>query len=507
MAKHAARGGMNPGARRRLRVLVVGTGPAGLAAAARLVERGRERVRVRLVALGHHLGGKAASWRDGEGRIIEHGQHVVIGWYRELIGLLTRAGVDAQARLNWNHGETHLYEPRDQRVHTLRLRRNPLATLGSALGYSGLSAREKANVAAFVAGNAALFLGLQALESLDDICFTAFCLANGLAPSIVQTSIFRASRTAQLNWPGEISAYSMLKATRVMGRDYRSARYAFPDGGMSERFWEPVLAHFKDLGGEIEFMKKLTAIHLDHGRAVAVSFGEPDSAGHHAASPHRSAFPGPIPLKPGSERLDRDFDYLITTLPATAFQELNRGDAGFWATPGFADIRRLRGVKPLGLQLWHRAALTRRYPGALGGLDGPLPYLVDNKHLMREYRYDPRYGAVLHFVGQETGYEDWSDEQHLATCLDNLRRVPGAEALDRDGVLHWQVVRHHSPDQLYFYTEPGIQRFRPHPRTAIPNLFLAGDWVRSELDFPCMETAVRTGQTAADKVLYALAAA
>ena len=35
-------------------------------------------------------------------------------------------------------------------------------------------------------------------------------------------------------------------------------------------------------------------------------------------------------------------------------------------------------------------------------------------------------------------------------------------------------------------------------------LWLAGDWVRSELDFPCMETAVRTGLAAADAVLKAL---
>ncbi|MCC6999961.1 MAG: FAD-dependent oxidoreductase [Deltaproteobacteria bacterium] len=491
----------------RTRVLVVGAGPAGLAAAARLVERGGARLRVRLAALGHHLGGKAASWRDSEGRYIDHGQHVVIGWYRELLALLERAGVDTRARLSWNGGETHLYEPRDQRVHTLHLRRNPIAMLAAALGYSGLTGAEKANVASFVTRNAGLFLGLQELEQFDDVCFTTLCLANGLRPSIVKTSIFLASRTAQLNWPGEISAYSMLKATREMGRDYKSARYAFVDGGMSERFWQPVLEYFARLGGEFEMMKKLTAIHVDHGRAVGVSFGEPDSGGHDQHSRHRSAFAGAIPIKPGTERVDRDFDYLITTLPATAFQELNPGDTAFWSIPAFAGVRNLRGVRPLALQIWHRAALTRRYPGALGGLDGPLPYLVDNKHLARDYREDPRYGAVLHFVGQETGFEHWSDERLLAQCLRNLRHVPGAEQLDREGVLHWQVVRHHSPDQLYFYTEPGINRFRPHARTPLANLFLAGDWVRSELDFPCMETAVRTGLSAADKVLGAVAAA
>ena len=85
-----------------------------------------------------------------------------------------------------------------------------------------------------------------------------------------------------------------------------------------------------------------------------------------------------------------------------------------------------------------------------------------------------------------------------------MARLPGFEAIDRAGILHFQVLRHRAAHKRYFYTEPGVQRFRPHLRTSIENLWLAGDWVRSELDFPCMETAVRTGLAAADAVLKAL---
>jgi 15-cis-phytoene desaturase len=494
--------------KRQTRVLVVGGGPAALAAAARVLERGgRERFDVRLVTQGHHFGGKASSWRDGEGRLIDHGQHVIIGWYHEMKALLRRAGVDVEAHLVGNGGHSHVYEPRDGKVHDLALVRNPIHMLARGLGYSGLTAAEKRNIAWFVLSNLWLFLGLQDLEPFDDVCFTAFCLANGLRASIVRTSAFRMARTAQLNWPREISAYSMLRATRMLGRDYRTSSYAFCDGGMSERFWEPILAYVARLGCRVEIMRKLTALAIEGGRVTGATFAEPHSAGHddpaHPAGAPR--FAGTIPTKPGTERTERDFDYLISALPCTAFQELNPGDTTFWSIPELSRLRNLRGVRPFALQLWHRERLTRHYRGALGGLDGPLGYVIDNKHIIREYRENPRYGAVLYFVGQETGYEDWSDEQHLALCLANVARLPGFERIDRAGIVHYQVVRHHAPDKLYFLTEPGVQKFRPHSRTSIPNLMLAGDWVRSEIDFPCMEAAIRSGRAAADLVVEAAA--
>ncbi len=488
---------------RRPTVLVVGTGPAGLAAAARLLEVGGDRYRVRIAGLGHHVGGKADSWRDGAGRIIDHGQHVIIGWYFEMKALLRRAGVDPEARLVSNHGKTHIYEPRDGRVHTLALRRNPVHMLLSGLGYSGFTAGEKAAITRFVFANASVFLGLQDLEQFDDICFTSWALSNGLCPSVARTNAFRMHRTGQLSWPREISAYSMLRAVVEVGRDYRTSQFGFCDGGMTERFWDPIARYIARLGGEFEMMRKLTSLELDHDRVTGATFAEPSSGGHEEAGrdPGRSRYEHTVPIKPGTETVDRGFDHLICTLPATAFQELSPGDAALWGIPTFAKIRNLRGIAPLALQLWHREPLTHRYPSVLAGLGAPFDFVLDNKHIVREYRDNPRYGAVLYFVGQETGFEDWHDEQHLAWCLDAIARLPGFERIDRDGILHHQVIRNRSVDKQYFNVEPGIQTFRPHTRTPLANLWLAGDWVRNDVDFPCMEAAVRSGRAAADAVL------
>jgi len=50
-----------------------------------------------------------------------------------------------------------------------------------------------------------------------------------------------------------------------------------------------------------------------------------------------------------------------------------------------------------------------------------------------------------------------------------------------------------------FSATPGVEQLRPATRTALPNLFLAGDWTRS--GWPAtMEGAVRSGYLAAEAI-------
>jgi uncharacterized protein with NAD-binding domain and iron-sulfur cluster len=486
-------------------VLVVGAGPAGLAAAARLVERGGEKLDVRLVTAGHHLGGKAASWRDDAGRLIDHGQHAVFGFYDSMRELLAWAGVDSRAHLVSNEGVTAVYEARDQKLHELKATRNALRTIINCFGYTGLTWRELANITTFSALNFATFAGVTPIDHLDDVCFTAWCLENGMAPSIVKTGIFHISRVGQMNFPGEISAYSLLKAFRCLSRDARRMDTSLPDGGMTEIFWEPIARRFLEKGGTFETLRKLVGLRLDGNRVSAVVFAEPDSRGHDKpAAPGwekgHSPFEGKVPVKADTEILDPDFDDVICTLPAAAFHELNPGDDRFWSIPDFEKARHIRSVRPLSMQIWHRERVTRKHHIVLG-FDAPFAAIIDNKRILREYREDPRFGSVVYFAGQETGFEEKSADELLEIGLAALARIPGFEKLDREGVLHWEVIRHHASHSLYFYSEPGIQKFRPRSETPLSNFFLAGDWVRNDADFPCMEAAIRSGNEAAERVL------
>jgi uncharacterized protein with NAD-binding domain and iron-sulfur cluster len=71
---------------------------------------------------------------------------------------------------------------------------------------------------------------------------------------------------------------------------------------------------------------------------------------------------------------------------------------------------------------------------------------------------------------------------------------PGARLAN---VQRWQLI---TDPHAVFSTRPGIDAIRPHQKTAIDNLLLAGDWTAT--GWPAtMEGAVRSGYAAAEAVL------
>lgn len=475
------------------KVLVVGSGPAGLAAAERLLDHGG--VEVTIATLGHILGGKACSWRDLDGRVVEHGQHVMVGFYDAMRALLTRSGVDVDATSHRNGGKFLIYEDRDAATHYGQLSASVPTLLASGLGYSGFTPGEKANLLAFILANGPS-IGLGVPESCDDLCFSSWCLARGLAPSLLRTNAFRAGREAQMNWPGEVSAYVMGRTLSVGARDATTMEVAVPRGGMSEIWWGPVADRIVALGGIVERYKKLVGVAWDGDRVTGGIFAQPIP--HPPTHPYTDRSPETVP---GSGQAWSGFDATILTLPPPALAPLIEADAALSAIPALAAVSRLTSVAPLALQIWHRNRTTARWPTIVGGLAEPLGFVVDNKAVYPELADDDRYGSVLHFAGQETGYEDVPDEEILDIAIRSLARVEGFETIDREGVLDWRLLRHRAPHKRYWNAEPGSLQWRPHSKTEVPGLYLAGDWVRSELDFPCMESAIRSGREAAGHVL------
>jgi len=88
--------------------LVVGGGFAGLAAATALAEAG---ARVLLLEARPYLGGRARSWVDAEtGAVVDNGQHLFMGCYRETLRLLDRIGArDRQAQSKEQRDEKCLF--------------------------------------------------------------------------------------------------------------------------------------------------------------------------------------------------------------------------------------------------------------------------------------------------------------------------------------------------------------------------------------------------------------
>ena len=479
------------------KVIVVGAGPAGLAAAESLLDRGRGELDVTVLTLEPYLGGSAASFTTRDGRVVEQGQHIMAGFYREMGRLLKRSGVPKEQTTVSNRGHMRVWEDRDQQTHDLHFGASSVGALFDGLRYSGLGFGEKLGFGSFMARMIARVMG-GVPEAWDDVCLSALCLELGCPPSLVATNLFRCSREAQFNYPGEISAYSVMHTLRELARDYSTSEVRFPAGSMSDIWWEPVGRRIEALGGRILRGWRLAKLQHDGQRLTGLVCDQLDPL----RMPEGFLEP-PFPVIPGSRRVWTDFDEVVLAIPAGSMQRVLKYDPVLRDMPGLAGIARLTTVAPMGLHVWHRAAVTRGPRTLVAGLLPPMAIALDNKPFNPAYRANPAFGSVLHFVGQETGFEDWTDEALLHRAIRGIQRVDGYEGIDLEGVLSYQLVRDRAVHRRYWLSEPGSLKHKPQPATPLEGLTLAGDWVRSKADFPCMETAVRSGRHAAELVLKA----
>ena len=78
------------------RIAIVGGGMAALATAFELTQRGdlQERFDITIYQMGWRLGGKGATGRDSQGRVVEHGLHIWFGCYENAFRMLRTAYED-----------------------------------------------------------------------------------------------------------------------------------------------------------------------------------------------------------------------------------------------------------------------------------------------------------------------------------------------------------------------------------------------------------------------------
>lgn len=478
------------------RVLVIGAGPAGLAAAVRLLEKGGDRVRVRIVHQGHHLGGKAASYRDPQGHLVEHGWHMVVGFYERMRRLMRTAGVDDSEVLTSMDYQSTVYEPATGHAHAVS------RVKGSPLKKPPLPMRDALNFARFLEYCGRLAQSGEDLTRYDDICFRTFAVQHGLYPHAVRYAVFRVFQEFYFNLPESISAYHSLQTWKLT-KTKKDNELSVCRGGYSEEIWEPIGAHVRRLGGTIEPYTMATDFVYDGRTITGVRVARPDGEGHHNGLGSWPAYRG-IPVNEDTRAIDEDFDYVISTIPVAVLQKMNTDDERMWSSPYFSRLKNLRSGATVSMTVVTRQPVFPGWRGPVFGLRAPLGIVTDMKPYWKECKDDDRIGAALVFVGQENGFEDWTDEQIVEFTLDQVAALDGVTDPRTAGILRTEIHRNRSDFERLFLCEPGVQQFRPGNLTPFHNLFVAGDWVKNEVDVVCMEGAITSGENAADEVLSRL---
>ena len=432
-------------------VVVAGAGCAGLAAAAALADAG---VRVAVIEARPVLGGRTFATRDQvTGDWIDNGQHVLLGCYHDTLAFTRRVGADRLLAV-----QSALRVPMiDLAGVASELRSpalpSPLHLLAGVLAWSALSWRERLSVVSL--GRA---LATRAAPP-DGQTVRQWLAAHGQAPRLCDL-LWEPLAVAALNQSIDTAAATTFVEVvrRMLGPGPDDAALMVPTRSLTHTFVEPAVAFLERRGGQVRAGAAARVV-FDGGRAIGV-----DVRG---------------------ERIDAGA--VIAAVPWYGLAGLCGDEAPGPLREVIAAASAMRSSPIVTANLWFdRAVLTQPFVGLPG----------------RSFQWAFDRGQVT--AGESTSISmvcsgadavvQQSNEEIVATALGELRRaLPAAAAASlRRGT----AVRER---RATFSLAPG-EPARPSTHTAVPGLWLAGDWIDTGLP-ATIESAVLSGHRAAAAVL------
>jgi squalene-associated FAD-dependent desaturase len=436
-------------------VIVVGAGLAGLSCAVALADAG---LRVAVLEAAQAPGGRARSWRHGpSGDVVDIGPHVVHSEYANFLKFLRRMGTDSL--ITWQPGKL-ITLATSKGLHPLRHRRlpTPFSLFPDMLRAPEINLRD--TLSNMRVTRTALRFTEAGVGELDERSGLELLRQQGVSEAMIDWFWRLASMTV-MNVPLErCSAAALLRVhSQLIG--HRGLHFGFPAVGLSELYVEQAASAIEQSGGSV--LVNTEVVHVDLA-------GE----GRHRVVTQR-----------GDHLRCRR---LVLAIPPPALATLN---------PALGDARAFEPSPYKSLYLWFDRPLVDERFWTL---------LWDRKRLNYDFyelariRPEVRGGASL--IASNIIYSHrtagMSDEALVAATLAELATV--APEVKSARLLHSDV--HHIPMAIPC-PYVGTEARRPRTVTAVPGLFLAGDWIRTRL--PCsMESAVRSGYLAAEACLAEL---
>jgi squalene-associated FAD-dependent desaturase len=438
------------------RVAVVGGGLAGIAAALRCADAGRE---VTLFEARPKLGGLTHSFQRGE-LSVDNGQHVFLRCCTAYLALLDRLGVADRVAV-----QPRLDIPVRSAVRgrTARLRRNrlpaPLHLGGSVLRYSPLSLAERLRF-----GLAAL--ALRRLDrddpTADRQTFGAWLAAHGQSVRAVH-NLWDLVGIATLNAPASEASLALAAMVFQVGMltDCAAADIGWSLVPLQQLHGDAAVECLAKAGAEVRTGAKVRRLAtVDGGWRVAGDGG------------------------------DVEVDQVVLAVPPAAAERLL--PAGAVAMPEGWSGR--LGTSPIvnAHVIYDRRVLDVPF---LAGVDTPVQWVFDRT--VQSGLADGQYVAVS--LSAADAIVDTPTAEIRDLIVPALARLlPEA---GRARVRDFFVTRER---HATFRPAPGTAGLRPPARTALPGLFLAGAWTAT--GWPAtMEGAVRSGEAAAAAVLQTTA--
>ena len=429
--------------------IVIGGGCAGFSAATALAGSG---ARVLVVEARPGLGGRATAFTDpATGERVDNGQHILMGCYDATFAFLRRIG--AADRVRWQSGLKVPMIDRAGRYSVLSLPAlpSPLHFLAGVLTWEALSWSERLSVLRIGAriGPAKAGHHRNTTGTVRE-----WLVRNGQAPRLCEL-FWEPLALAALNQSIDQAeaVYFIRVLERVFGPDPAAAALVLPAVPLDEMYAEPARTWLEDRGGEVRTNAPAKVV-FDRQRVAGVRVRD--------------------------ELIDAPV--VISTVPWHAFHALfEQPPLGLEET--VANASALASLPIVTVNLWFDRAVMNE---PLVGLPGRnFQWVFDRRAIVG--------GDASHLSLTSSGAEAivaMSNDELAAMALGEVRAaMPEARAAKVQKSIAVREKR--STFSLAAAAPP-----RPQTRTAIPGLFIAGDW--SDTGLPAtIESAVMSGHLAA----------
>ena len=440
--------------------IVVGAGFAGLSAAVRLARHGAH---VLVLEARSRLGGRATAFNDREtGELVDNGQHVLLGCYRETLTFLDHIGARDNVSFQSALGVTMVDRQGVRSRLDLPALPPPLHLIAGVFDWAALPWKDRAAVLRMRTplrlARRALERGTHAIAASPGETVENWLIRNGQTARL-REMLWDPLALAALNQPPSHAAAPTFARVlaEMFGPDPKAAAIGVPNKPLDAMYAEPARAYLERSGGAVRTGAP-ARIALSRDRLLHVSSG-PDQ------------FLAPT---------------VISAVPWFALPDLFEGDQQ--AVHSLAEgARAMRSLPIVTVNLWLERPI---FEEPFVGLPGR----------MMQWVFDKRqaFGAsASHLSLVSSGaaaVAALSNEELIAAAHGELLEAfPGARTAK---LLRATVVRE---PRATFSLAPGQPR-RPATTTPVRGLFLAGDWIETGLP-ATIESAVRSGHLAGDAAL------
>ena len=432
------------------RVIILGGGLAGLAAAVRLAEAGHE---VQLIERRSVLGGRASSFvPPGESEPIDNCQHVLLGCCTNLLDFLRRVGTASQFRF---YSRFLFLGPSGVSPVSAAALPAPLHLLPSLVQFRDLDWADRWAIAR------AMWAILRTHPSAPEEPLLPWLRRRGQTPRAIKY-FWRGILTSALNEDLERlttrHAFQVFRESFLINR--RGYRMGVPTVPLSGLYSSQIISRHSRL----RLATAATSLELADGRVSAVI------------------------LQDGT-RTTADF-YISALPPESLIRLFPEKPGNSW--PEMEEWKQFQWSPITGIHLWFdRPVMNLDHVTVLHHTI----QWVFNRSAIGGQPGNPNGSQYLQLVvSASRDLLPMRREQILELCLSELAEMFPES---RSATLLKSVVVKESRATLSL--SPGSEAMRPGPQTPFPNLFLAGDWTATGWP-PTMEGAVRSGYRAAELV-------